>query len=174
MGDWVWLHLLHRLTHSLERRPKGKLRPRYAGPFQVIERIGQVAYRLQLSEGLRLHDVFHVGLLKPFHGDPSTTMPPLPPIHDGRVVLTLVRVRRARFPQGAWDILVEWQGLSLDDATWETWESFVERYPDFQLDDELFPKERRDVRAPAQPAHVPELAQPPPLITYQRRRRTSG
>ena len=69
---------------------------------------------------------------------------------------------------------MEWQGLPPDDATWEPWESFVERYPDFQLEDELFPKERRDVMGQAQPAHAPEPVQPPPMITYQRRRRTSG
>jgi len=140
----------------------------------VIERIGQVAYRLQLPEGSRLHNVFHVGLLKPFHGDPPASTPPLPPIHDGRVVLTPARVRRARFQHGAWEILVEWQGLPSDHATWEPRESFVERYPDFQLEDELFLEERRDVTGPAQPAHAPEPAQPPPMITYQRRRRTSG
>ena len=74
----------------------------------MIERIGQVAYCLHLLEGSCVHDVFHVGLVKPFQGDPSMTMMPLSPVHDGRVVLTPVRVRRARFRQGALDILVEW------------------------------------------------------------------
>ena len=46
VDDWVWLRLLHRTTQSLEPRAKGKLGPRYAGPFQVLERIGRVAYRL--------------------------------------------------------------------------------------------------------------------------------
>ena len=33
VGDWVWLRLLHRTTQSLEPRAKGKLGPRFAGPF---------------------------------------------------------------------------------------------------------------------------------------------
>ena len=71
-------------------------------------------------------------------------------------------------------------GLPPDDATWEPQELFVERYPNFQLKDELFPEERKDVRAQEQPAQAQEQ-QPaqqqtaPAWITYQRRgRRTSG
>lgn len=133
-----------------------------------------MAYCLCLLEGARLHDVFHVGLLKPFHREPSASTPPLPPNQDGCVVLALARVRRARLHHGVWDILVEWQGLPTDDATWEPRQSFVDRYPDFQLKDGLFAEEGRDVRA-QEPAQVQAQAPSPAWITYQRRgRHTSG
>lgn len=50
----------------------GKLSPRYIGPFPIIERIGPVAYRLELSRGLeRIHDVFQVSMLNKYMHDPS-------------------------------------------------------------------------------------------------------
>ena len=42
----------------------GKLGPRFIGPFEILERVGEVAYRLRLSEELKgVHDVFHVSHL---------------------------------------------------------------------------------------------------------------
>jgi hypothetical protein len=92
VGDWVGLRLLHRPTQSLEPWAKGKLDPRYTGPFRIVERIGQVAYRLALPEGARLHDVFHVGLLKPFYGAPPLVPPPLLALEEGRLVSIPVKV----------------------------------------------------------------------------------
>jgi len=128
------------------------LRPRYAGPFQIVERIGQVAYRLRLPADARLHDVFHVGLLKPYNyaGSPPSTPAVLPPVQDGRLLPAPAQVLRAQLRRGVWRILVKWQGLPEDDATWEHLDDFKTLYPDVQLEDELFAEAGRDVMTGAQ------------------------
>ena len=55
---------------------KGKLSPRYIGPYQIIRRIGKVAYELDLPASLGdVHSVFHVSILCKCFGDPSRVFP---------------------------------------------------------------------------------------------------
>ena len=50
----------------------GKLSPRFIGPFEILERIGEAAYRLALPPQLSgVHDVFHVSMLRKYEPDPS-------------------------------------------------------------------------------------------------------
>ena len=55
---------------------KGKLSPRYVGPFKILSRFGKVAYELELPSYLAsVHPVFHVSLLKKCIGDPTIVVP---------------------------------------------------------------------------------------------------
>ena len=64
-GDWVWLHL--RKDRFLKQR-KSKLSPRGDGPFKVLKRVNDNAYRLELPEGYDVHATFNVADLIPFAG----------------------------------------------------------------------------------------------------------
>lgn len=145
VADWVWLHLLHRQALSLVDRPKGKLGPQYAGPFQIVERIGEVAYRLHLPAGAQIHDVFHVGLLKRFHGDLSVQTPPLPALENGHFLPLPAKVLQARVRHDIWDVRVQWASMDESQATWKPLAQFKESYSEFQLEDKLFAEVGRDV-----------------------------
>lgn len=137
--------MLHRPFQSLTNHAKGKLSPRYPGPFQVLERIGTVPYRLNLPEGARIHDVFHVGVLKPFHGAPPATQQHLPPIKNGRLLPQPDRVLGSNDHRGSWHVLVQCANMPKSEATWEPVEAFRAEYPTFQLEDELFVNGGRNV-----------------------------
>ena len=85
-GDWAWLRLHHRTAAGITDSSAAKLAPRFYGPYQVLERVGPVAYRLQLPARAKIHNVFHVVFLKRFTGDAPAAVVPLPPIVHGRVV----------------------------------------------------------------------------------------
>ena len=83
----------------------------------------------------------------------------MPPVQDGRLLPAPERVLRAQLRRGDWMLLVKWQGLTEDDATWEPLQHFKDLYPDVQLEDELFAGAGRDVMTGLQ---------------YSRRRAISG
>jgi hypothetical protein len=84
--DWVWLHLHQRAATAIKSSQNAKLAPRYYGPFKVIERIGSVAYRLQLPAKARIHNVFHVVFLKKYYSAGPTDIVPLPTVVHGHTV----------------------------------------------------------------------------------------
>jgi hypothetical protein len=64
VGDYVYLKVSP-IRNVRRFNMKGKLAPRYVGPFKILERRGEVAYQLELPESLLdVHDVFHVSQLK--------------------------------------------------------------------------------------------------------------
>lgn len=68
VGDWVYLKLQPYVQSSVAPRSNHKLAFKYYGPYQIISKIGTVAYKLLLPVGSSVHPVFHVSLLKPAKG----------------------------------------------------------------------------------------------------------
>ena len=71
VGDKVLLSTRNISLDTQARRPSKKLQPRFIGPYEVIEVISPVTYKLQLPANLSIHPVFHVSLLKAYQDNPQ-------------------------------------------------------------------------------------------------------
>ncbi|KAL4290180.1 hypothetical protein GQ457_14G026510 [Hibiscus cannabinus] len=77
-GSWAFVRLQPYRQLSLRMRRNQKLSPRFFGPYRVKQRIGSVAYKLELPESSHIHPVFHISQLKPCRGQPTQQITPLP------------------------------------------------------------------------------------------------
>jgi hypothetical protein len=133
VGEFVLLSTKHLDIHFRERAGHKLFAP-YLGPFEVLERIGPVAYRLKLPETLgRTHNVFYVGLLKPFdrsRWDPTSVQS----IPDAEGVPTfkvdaVLKKRINRRSKSRVEYFVRWKGLPETDGTWEPAEELLKDVP---------------------------------------------
>ncbi|XP_028804336.1 uncharacterized protein LOC114759336 [Neltuma alba] len=104
-----------------------KLSPRFLGPFEILERIGEVAYRVALPPHLsNVHDVFHVSQLKKYHPDPSHILEPEEVELDDNLTYQakperILDVKDKQLRNKTIRLVkVFWKGMSPGDATWET------------------------------------------------------
>jgi hypothetical protein len=111
----------------------------------ITERVSDVAYKLQLPEGAKLHNVFHVRVLKKFHGTPPASPEQLPPIKHGHACVEPEEVSKSRLACGHRQLLVKWKGQDAASSSWIDAEEFLELYPAFELVDELILQGGSDV-----------------------------
>jgi hypothetical protein len=134
VGDKVLLKLQPYAQATVINRPFPKLAYKFFGPYTILERIGNAAYRLELPVGCQVHNVFHVSQLKDYRSDYSPVFADLPNIPaldtldtEPEKVLDrrLMKKGNAALPQ----VLIKWTNLPEDTATWEDWETLKARFP---------------------------------------------
>ena len=123
---------------------RGKLNPRYVGPFEIIERIGPVAYKLELPEELsRVHNTFHVSNLKKCLSDETLVIPLKEIKIDDKLNFVeepieimdreVKRLKHSRIPI----VKVKWNSNRGPEFTWEREDQIRAKYP--QLFDKTTP-----------------------------------
>ncbi|XP_015160334.1 uncharacterized protein [Solanum tuberosum] len=124
---------------------KGKLSPRYIGPYKIIRRIDQVAYELELPQELStVHPMFHFSMLRKCVGDPSRITPteeaqvPRDLTYEEVPIAILDRqVRKFRNKEVA-SVKVLWKNQQVEEVTWEAEEAMKLKYHHlFQTDEKM-------------------------------------
>ena len=120
VGDRVWVS-----TKFMQPQGAAKFQPRFIGPFPVVARIGDVAYRLQLPDSMQQHPVFHVSLLQRDKPRPAEMLQPegwqpvqvAEPGEDDSYEVEHILDVRGEAPNE--EYLVQWKGYPAEAATWE-------------------------------------------------------
>src|SRR6187551_43833 len=121
VGDFVLLSA----KNIRSKRLSAKLDHKGQGPFEILEPIGTRAFRLKLPpQWKKMHDVFHVSLMEPYHQSsiPGRKPPPPPPILiDDEEEWEVEAIAKSRFNKktNRVEYLTMWKGYSQADATWE-------------------------------------------------------
>lgn len=135
VGDHVFLKVSP--TKGVMRfGKKGKLSPRYIGPFEILEKVGAVAYRLALPPDLsNIHPVFHVSMLRKYNPDPShviryeTIQLQDDLTYEEQPVAILDRqVKKLRSKDVA-SVKVLWRNHTSEEVTWEAEDEMRTKHP---------------------------------------------
>ena len=135
MGDQVFLQVSPWKV-ILRFGKRGKLSPQYIGAYEILDKVGEVAYRLRLpSELANIHDVFHVSMLHKYIADPSHIIKEQPIqlkenlIYEENPVEILDRRDQVLHNKVILLVKVLWQNHGAKEATWEPEAQMRAQYP---------------------------------------------
>ena len=134
-GDHVFLKIS--TMKGIQRfGKKGKLAPRYIGPFQIMDRMGKVSYRLALPPQMsQVHPVFHVSLLWRYMTDPTHVLPVQEvdmradlsyPTYPVAMIDRQIRVLRNKEVNL---VKIQWHEQGSEECIWEAEQAMKEEYP---------------------------------------------
>ncbi|TYK21477.1 reverse transcriptase [Cucumis melo var. makuwa] len=135
VGDKVFLKLSP-WKGVLRFGGKGKLSPRFIGPYEILERIGPVAHRLALPMELsRIHEIFHVSMLRKYVPDSSYILE-AQPVHlkenlyyEEESIQILHKKEQVLRNKVIPLVKVLWRNHNTEEATWETEQAMKAQYP---------------------------------------------
>lgn len=137
IGDWVYLRLQPYRQISVSQRKAMKLSPKYYGPYQILARIGAVAYKLALPDEATIHPVFHVSQLKKHISSRIGVHNSIPSSNEELLLepdIILERRLVQRRGKAAVDLVVQWKNGTAQEATVVPYEEFVKTFPYFDLE----------------------------------------
>ncbi|XP_038876367.1 uncharacterized protein LOC120068805, partial [Benincasa hispida] len=144
VGDHVFLKVAS-MKGIMRFKRKGKFSPRFIGPLEILERIGQVAYRLALPPTLStIHNVFHVSMLRKYVFDPSHVVnyEPLQISenleYEETPVCILAKEKKSLRNREISLVKVLWRNQQVKEATWEREEEMKDKYPYLFKNQETF------------------------------------
>ncbi|GJT35646.1 retrotransposable element Tf2 [Tanacetum coccineum] len=124
-GDWVLLKLQPHRQVTVRVDKQHKFSPKYYGPFKVLSKVGQVAYKLELNSQAQIHNVFHVSQLKGYRGEAPNGHQIEIPLCDqnGMIATQPLAILDRKMAKKKNDVavygLVQWTNRTKDNATWE-------------------------------------------------------
>jgi hypothetical protein len=159
VGDSVYLKLQPYVQSSVTPRANQKLAFRFFGPYKVLQRIGPVAYKLQLPTTSQIHPVFHVSQLKAVIPRHHHIVRDLPANTDALQILVQIVQRRLIQRGGSTisQVKVVWSDMDAALATWEDATARKEHFPNAPAWGQAAPEERGNVST-----NVPEEAREQP------------
>jgi hypothetical protein len=132
VGDWVYLKLQPYRQVTVAGTAPSKLSARFYGPFEVIERVGSVAYKLKLPPNLQVHPTFHVSRLKPRIGKGTAieaTLPILGPSTSLRLMPEAILARKIikLRNEPVVQVLIKWVNTDKEESTWGNYDYIAKK-----------------------------------------------